>query len=195
MKISSLEFIGTYGYPNKLPRDQRPEVALFGRSNAGKSSLINTLLNRRGAARISKTPGKTRSANYFLINGRFYFVDMPGYGYAKVSKAEIARWAKIYDTYIDDRDRNNGLVQLLDIRHDPTAADRELAARLSETSRPLCLVFSKSDKVKPSQISSRVRDILSRLEVSPAAAAIPFSSVTGRGKKELWNWIRDALSL
>jgi len=195
MKITNLQFIGTYGYPHKLPHDRRPEVALFGRSNVGKSSLINTLLNRRGAARISKSPGKTRSANYYLINDRFYFVDMPGYGYAKVSKAEIARWAKIYDTYIEDGDRNNGLVQLLDIRHDPTAADKELAARLARTSRPLCLVFSKSDKVKPSQINSRVGDILSHLDISQAAAAIPFSSVSGRGKKELWNWIRDVLSL
>ena len=195
MKIRSLEFIGTYGYPNKLPRDRRPEVALFGRSNVGKSSLINTMLNRRGAARISKTPGKTRSANFFLINESFYFVDMPGYGYAKVSKAEIARWTRVYDTYIEDHKRNNGLIQLLDIRRDPSEADRELTARLSATSRPLCLVFSKSDKVKASELNRRIADILSHLDVGATAAAIPFSSVSGQGKRELWNWIRDVLSV
>ncbi len=195
MKIRTLEFIGTYGYPNKLPRDRRPEVALFGRSNVGKSSLINTLLNRRGAARISKTPGKTRSANFFLVNQVFYFVDMPGYGYAKVSKAEIARWAKIYDTYIEDRERNNGLIQLLDIRHDPSDADRELASRLSGTSRPLCLVFSKSDKVKAALVNGRIADIVSHLDVGATTAAIPFSSVSGQGKKELWTWIREVLSV
>ena len=95
-------------------------MAFVGRSNVGKSSLINTLLNRRGVARISKTPGKTRSANFFRINDRFHFVDMPGYGYAKVSKSEKERWMKIYEQYISDTTRKNALVQLLDIRHDPT---------------------------------------------------------------------------
>lgn len=195
MKITSVEFIGTYGYPSKLPREQRPEVALFGRSNVGKSSLINTMLNRRGVARISKTPGKTRGANYFRINDRFYFVDMPGYGYAKVSKSEKARWTKIYDQYVADDDRNNALVQLLDIRHDPTAADVELAARLAETARPLCLVFNKSDKVKASQVDRRIREILGQLDVGTHAGAIPFSSVSGRGKDELWGWIARTLSI
>jgi GTP-binding protein len=195
MRVSSVEFIGTFGYPNKLPRDRRPEVALFGRSNVGKSSLINTLLNRRGVARISKTPGKTRGANYFRINDRFYFVDMPGYGYAKVSKSEIARWAQIYDLYIADENRNNALALLLDIRHDPTTADKELASRLSATSRPLCLVFNKSDKVKPSRIKDRVGEIVAHLDVDDSAAAIPFSSVSGRGKRELWGWIRETLSI
>jgi GTP-binding protein len=195
MKITSVEFIGSFGYPHKLPREARPEVAIFGRSNVGKSSLINTLLKRRGVARISKTPGKTRSANFFRINDRFHLVDMPGYGYARVSRAEKARWTRIYDQYVADESRNNAYVQLLDMRHDPTEADRESVARLSGATRPLCLVFNKSDKVRPAHADRRIREILSHLDADPGTVCISFSSVTGKGKSELWSWIEDVLSL
>ena len=195
MKIKDVEFTGSFGYPHKLPKEQRPEVALFGRSNVGKSSLINTLLGRRGVARISKTPGKTRSANYFLINDRFFFVDMPGYGFARASRPEIARWSKIFDQYLRDTTRNNAIIQLLDARHDPTSADIENVRRMSATERPLCLVFNKSDKVKPSQFNRRIRDSLSKMEVSEKAAVITFSSVSGDGRRELWAWIQEVLSL
>jgi GTP-binding protein len=195
MKITSVEFIGSFGYPHKLPREARPEAAFFGRSNVGKSSLINTLLGRRGVARISKAPGKTRSANFFRVNERFHFVDMPGYGYAKVSKAEAARWTKIYEQYVLDDTRKNAFIQLLDVRHDPTEADKESVARLSATARPLCLVFNKSDKIKASQLERRTRHILSQLDADPGAAVVMFSSVTGHGKAELWSWIADVLSL
>lgn len=195
MKVTSVEFVGSFGYPHKLPREARPEVAFFGRSNVGKSSLINTLLGRRGVARISKTPGKTRSANFFRINERFHFVDMPGYGYAKAPKTEIARWTKIYDQYVSDDTRHNALVQILDIRHDPTEADRESVARLTASGRVLCLVFNKSDKVKSSQLERRIGQILAQLEADPRTVVVPFSSVSGRGKRELWGWITDVLSL
>lgn len=195
MKVTSVEFVGSFGYPHKLPREARPEVAFFGRSNVGKSSLINTLLGRRGVARISKTPGKTRSANFFRINERFHFVDMPGYGYAKAPKTEIARWTKIYDQYVSDDTRRNALVQILDIRHDPTEADRESVTRLTASGRVLCLVFNKSDKVKSSQLERRIGQILAHLEADSRTVVIPFSSVSGRGKRELWGWITDVLSL
>jgi len=195
MKVREVEFIGSFGYPHKLPREQRPEVAVFGRSNVGKSSLLNTLLGRHGVARISKTPGKTRSANFFKINDRFFVVDMPGYGFARASKAEIARWTKIFNQYVDDTERNNALIQLIDIRHDPTAADVENARRLSRTGRPLCLVFNKADKVKSSQLNRRIGDSLAKMEVDGTAAVIPFSSVSGVGKRELWGWIGQTLSL
>jgi GTP-binding protein len=195
MKVSSVEFIGSFGYPHKLPKEARPEAAFFGRSNVGKSSLINTLLARKGVARISKTPGKTRSANFFRINERFHFVDMPGYGYAKAPKAEIERWTRIYDQYVADDTRRNAMIQLLDIRHDPTQADRESVLRLSGCDRPLCIVFNKSDKVKKSQVDRRIGEILSHLDADPRAVVMPFSSVSGEGKKELWGWIQDVLSL
>jgi GTP-binding protein len=195
MKVVSVEFVGSFGYPHKLPREARPEVAFFGRSNVGKSSLINTLLGRKGVARISKAPGRTRSANFFRINDRFHFVDMPGYGYAKVPKSEKERWTRIFDQYAADRSRHNALIQLLDIRHDPTEADRESVERLSSTGRPLCLVLNKSDKVKSSQVESRIQEILGKLEADPGAAVVPFSSVSGKGRGELWAWISDVLSV
>jgi GTP-binding protein len=195
MKVTSVEFVGSFGYPHKLPKEARPEVAFFGRSNVGKSSLINTLLGRKGVARISKTPGKTRSANFFRINDRFHFVDMPGYGYAKAPKTEKARWTKIFDQYAADDTRNNALIQLLDIRHNPTEADRESVARLSASGRPLCLIFNKSDKVKPSQTNRRIREILGQLDAAPETVVLTFSSVSGDGKRELWGWIRDILSV
>jgi GTP-binding protein len=195
MKVRDVEYIGSFGYPNKLPREQRPEVAMFGRSNVGKSSLINTLLGRRGVARISKTPGKTRSANFFKINDRFFLVDMPGYGFARASKTEIARWSKIFDQYVADLGRNNALVQLIDVRHDPTSADVDNVRRMSQTGRPLCLVFNKADKVKASQLRTRIGKSLSLLDVSGDAAVIAFSSVSGVGKRELWGWIADSLEL
>lgn len=195
MKITSVEYVGSYGYPSKLPREQRPEVALFGRSNVGKSSLINSLLGRTGVARISKTPGKTRSANFFKVNDRFFLVDMPGYGYAKVSKAEQGRWVKIFEQYLGDDTRRNGLIQLLDIRHTPTAQDVESVARMRNTERPLCIVFSKSDKVKRGALQRQIAAALSTVKAPGNAAVIPYSSVTGQGKRELWAWLEDTLGL
>jgi GTP-binding protein len=195
MKIKSVKYVGSYGYPQKLPREQRPEVALFGRSNVGKSSLINSLLGRRGVARISKTPGKTRTANFFLINDRFYFVDMPGYGFAKVPKAERERWTKIYGQYVADKERNNAIIQLIDLRHKPSDDDIESVARFAATGRPLCLAFTKSDKVKRSATRSHIATALGLFDLPRETAVIPFSSVSGEGKPELWAWVADVLSL
>ena len=136
MRVTSLDFVGSFGYPQKFPNEGRPEVAFFGRSNVGKSTLINTLLGRRKAARTSKTPGKTRSANYFRINERFLFVDMPGYGYAKVAKEEKKRWRKIIDNYLEERDTGKGVVQLLDIRREATPAPRSARSGRFPTPAP-----------------------------------------------------------
>lgn len=168
---------------------------MFGRSNVGKSSLINTLLGRHGVARISKTPGKTRSANFFLVNDRFLLVDMPGYGYAKVARSEQQRFAKVFTQYLDDDTRRNALVQLVDARHDPTDADIESVDRMSATGRPLCIVFNKADKLKRAALERSIRTALNRFDTRPDVAVIPFSSVTGTGKRELWAWIRATLSL
>ena len=195
MKVTSVEFIGSFGHPHPLPREQRPEVAFFGRSNVGKSSLITTLLGRSGVARISKSPGKTRAANFFRVNDRFYLVDMPGYGFARVSKSEKERWVKLCEQYIGEDNRNNALIQLLDARHEPTEADIESVGRLNGSQRPLCLVFNKVDKVKPSQLNQQIAQCLSILRVDAGAAVIPFSSVSGVGKRQLWAWIKDSLSL
>ena len=146
-------------------------------------------------ARISKTPGKTRMANFFRINDRFHLVDMPGYGYARASKTELARWQALSAQYLADESRHNVVVQLIDARHAPTDADVESLARLAESGRPLCVVFNKSDKVKPSAARAGVAEALRRLEAPTNAAVISFSSVTGEGRRELWAWIEDTLAL
>jgi GTP-binding protein len=195
MQVRSIEFQGSFGYPAGLPDDLRPEVALFGRSNVGKSSLINTLLGRRSEARVSKTPGKTRAANYFLINDTFHLVDMPGYGYAKAPKAERARFQKLFEQYIEADDRRSAMVQLIDARHDPTDLDLESIDRLRRSRRPMCLVFTKADKVSRNKLDASIAKALRGMDVRRETGVVPFSSVTGQGKKELWGWIEAALRL
>jgi GTP-binding protein len=195
MQVRSVEFFGAFGYPAGLPEDDRPEVALFGRSNVGKSSLINTLLGRRGEARVSKTPGKTRAANYFKINERFFLVDMPGYGYARAPKTERARFQKLFEQYIEADDRRSAMVQLIDARHDPTDLDLESIDRLRRSRRPMCLVFTKADKVSRNKLDATIARSLRGMDVRPDTGVVPFSSITGQGKKELWGWIEAALTL
>jgi GTP-binding protein len=189
MKIQSVEFLGSFGYPAPLPEASRFEVALFGRSNVGKSSLINTLLGREGVARVSKTPGKTRAANYFVVNGRFLLVDMPGYGYAKLSKSEIERLRRLREEYVGDTTRAGALVQLIDARHEPTALDVESVSSLHDAGRPLCVVFTKADKVAKSSLHGSITRALRSLDLRSDIGVVPFSSITGQGKAELWAWI------
>lgn len=193
MQVRSVEFYGSFGYPAGLPEDDRPEVALFGRSNVGKSSLINALLGRRGEARVSKTPGKTRAANYFTINDRFFLVDMPGYGYARAPRTERARFQKLFEQYLDADDRRSAMVQLIDARHDPTVLDLESIGRLRRSRRPMCLVFTKADKVPKSSLRPAIARALQRLDVPADTGVVPFSSVTGQGRAELWAWIESHL--
>jgi GTP-binding protein len=195
MQVRSVEFLGSFGYPTSLPTDFRPEVAFFGRSNVGKSSLLNTILGRRGEARVSKTPGKTRAANYFKINDKFFLVDMPGYGYAKAPKTERARFIKLFEQYIDADDRRSAMVQLIDARHDPTPLDFESIDRLRRSHRPFCLVFTKADKVSRGKLDASISKALHGIDVRRDTGVVPFSSITGQGKRELWAWIEGALSL
>jgi GTP-binding protein len=195
MQVRSVQFFGSFGYPAGLPDAVRPEVALFGRSNVGKSSLINTLLGRRSEARVSKTPGKTRAANFFNINDAFFMVDMPGYGYAKAPKTERARFMKLFEQYIEADDRQSAMVQLIDARHEPTDLDLESIARLRKSRRPLCLVFTKADKVSRNKLDQSIAHALRGMEVRQNTGVVPFSSVTGQGKRELWAWIESALAL
>ena len=194
MRIQSVEFLGSFGYPSPLPAARRPEVALFGRSNVGKSSLINTLIGREGVARVSKTPGKTRAANFFDINKDFVLVDMPGYGYAKLSKSEIVRLGRLREEYLEANDRHSALVQLIDARHLPTELDVESVAQLEDAGRPLCLVFTKADKVAKSSLRETLTRALSHLDARSDTGVVPFSSMTGQGKAELWAWIETQLA-
>jgi GTP-binding protein len=195
MRIKTVEYTGSFGFPGGFPADPRPEVAMFGRSNVGKSSLINTLLGRDGVARTSKTPGKTRAANFFRVNDRFHIVDMPGYGYAKLPRSESRRFVELFQLYLDEPDRNNALIQLIDTRREPTDQDLESLERMNRTQRPMCIVFTKSDKVNKSSMNSRMATAIRKFHVRPDTGVIAFSSTTGNGRRELWAWIETVLSL
>ena len=192
MKIKSVEYIGSYVDADAFP-DVGPEFVFLGRSNVGKSSLINTLVNRKNVARTSNTPGKTRAANYYQVNESFTFVDMPGYGFAEVAKTERAKWERLINGYLKHRAPLCGVVLLLDIRHNAMKNDVEMAERLSEAGRPLCLVFNKTDKIKERDIDARIGAYLGAVEVDPGTAVVAFSSESGKGRREVLAWIEDQL--
>ena len=171
--------------------DGRPEIAFLGRSNVGKSSLINSLLSRKGLARTSNTPGRTQSINYFLINGEFYFVDLPGYGYAKVSKAMRADWGKMAERYLSKPDGLVLCVQLIDSRHDPTELDLELNDWLLVNGKPSVIVATKSDKLSRTRLQAQLK--LSS-ELLGSREMIPYSSETGAGREKLWSEIQRAVA-
>lgn len=161
----------------------------MGRSNVGKSSLINTLVGCRNLARTSNTPGKTRTMNYYLVNDAFLLVDMPGYGYAQVSKAERARWERLVAGYVAKRETLCGVVQLLDVRHTPTRADRDLLRLVEGAGRSLCLAFNKVDKLSRTGVAKSIAEHLRALDAAEETAVVAFSSETGEGKRELWAWL------
>lgn len=170
-----------------------PEIAFAGRSNVGKSSLLNRLLNRRHLAGTSKTPGKTRTLNYYRVNGSLHFVDLPGYGYAKRGQRERRQWAELINGYLGTRTSLRGIVHLMDARHDPTARDMQLAAWLIQFGRPFLLVATKVDKLPGSRRKSRLdrtRDLLSGVGEYDL---VPFSAVSGLGRHAVWRWIQDVV--
>lgn len=171
--------------------DGRPEVAFLGRSNVGKSSLINSLLMRKGLARTSNTPGRTQSINYFLINDAFYFVDLPGYGYAKVSKAMRADWGKLAEQYLSKPSGLALCVQLIDSRHNPTELDLQLNEWLSEYAKPSVIVATKADKLSRNQLR---KQLMSSGELLGSHEILAYSSATGSGRDKLWFEIEKSVS-
>ncbi len=184
------EFVGSFHTLEQLPKDSLPQVALAGRSNVGKSTLLNRLVGRKDLAKVSATPGKTRALNFYLINKTFYLVDLPGYGFAKVSKAEKDAWARSIETYLTGGVHLAGLVLLLDARRDVTPDDVTLLSWLAERQLPALAVITKSDKVNRDQVNRKVR----RTEQELGIPALPFSSVSGVGKEELIASIRDLIA-
>lgn len=190
MKILSAEFTKSAFNESHWTVDGLPEIAFLGRSNVGKSSLLNSLLNRRGLARTSNTPGRTQSINFFLINESFYFVDLPGYGYAKVSKAMRADWGKMAEEYLAGRGELALSIHLVDSRHKPTALDRDLHEWLVYHGKNHIVVATKADKLSTNNLKKSLHEIEKDL---PESRVIAYSSTTGRGKDELWNEIANAL--
>lgn len=190
MKILQAEFVKSAFDRLHWTTDGRPEIAFLGRSNVGKSSLINSLLQRKGLARTSNTPGRTQSINFFLVNESFYFVDLPGYGYAKVSKTMREDWGKMAEDYLLERAELRLFIQLVDARHKPTALDRTLHEWLVYHRKPALIVATKADKLSKTQLTKSLRLIEENL---PATPLIAYSSETGKGRDAVWSAIEKSL--
>lgn len=190
MKITSAEFVRSAFDRSHWITDGRPEIAFLGRSNVGKSSLLNSLLGRRGLARTSNTPGRTQSINYFLVNDSFYFVDLPGYGYAKVSKSMRADWGVMARDYLTERSELVLFIQLVDSRHHPTELDKQLNDWLIVNGKIHLVVATKADKSSNNQLQKQLREIRREL---PESKIVPYSSSTGKGRDDVWAEIAEAL--
>lgn len=191
MRIVSAEFIKSAFSRSHWPEDGLPDIAFLGRSNVGKSSLINSLLLRNGLARTSNTPGRTQSINFFLINDAFYFADLPGYGYARVSKTMRADWGKMAEEYLSDRRELALCVQLIDSRHKPTALDLQLNEWLLHHDKPHLVVATKSDKLSNNELN---RSMTETRKLISASKVLSYSARTGRGRDQLWSEITEAIS-
>lgn len=194
MKITSAEYIISAADPSQFPPDGLPELALVGRSNVGKSSLINRLTGRRSLAKTSGTPGKTRLLNFYRINQTWYLVDLPGYGYARVSGQMRRQWRPLVEGYLSNRPQLRGVIQLIDIRHPPTADDRQMYAWLTHYRLPVILVATKADKIARGRWGQHLKIIEKELGLLPSAGLIPFSAKTGQGTEELAQEIVKILS-
>lgn len=190
MKISSAEFVKSAFNKRHWPQDGLPEISFLGRSNVGKSSLINSLLQRKGLARTSNTPGRTQSINYFLINESFYFVDLPGYGFAKVSKSMRSDWGKMAEEYLSEREEMALSIQLVDSRHEPSALDMQLHEWLMFNQKDHLVVATKSDKLSANLLQKQLTSIRQFMKGS---IVLGYSASTGKGKDSVWNEIEAAL--
>jgi GTP-binding protein len=183
--IRSLEFLGGMAAPGGWrPDPTLPEIAFAGRSNVGKSSLLNKLIRRRKFARVSNTPGRTREVNFFKVNDAFLFVDLPGYGYARISKERRAEWRPLIESYLRSSPQLRGIVLLLDVRHDPTDDDRQMLDFLSDLGVPTIVVLTKIDKLTSRQRAQRIPELSAGLGLD-ADQVVQFSAVSGEGRNEL----------
>ena len=189
MKIRSSEITMSAVHRHQYPTDGIPEIALAGRSNVGKSSLTNALLNRRNFARTSSTPGKTRTINFYLINKEFFFVDLPGYGYAKVAKSEKDKWGQVMERYLQDRDELCAIFLLVDIRHEPTADDKMMYDWIKYYGYDCVVVATKADKISRGQYLKHLSVIRKKLQLEKDEKIIPVSSSKKTGVEELWSEI------
>ncbi len=189
MKVKTAEFILGAASLKQLPRGGLPEIALAGRSNVGKSSLLNRLMGRKSLARISRTPGKTRELNLYLIDRTFIIVDLPGYGFAKVPPSMKERWAKLIEGYLHEREELAGIVHLVDVRHPPTADDVQMHEWIKHFRVPALIAATKADKITRSKRATAQKTIKDALTPDDATPIVLFSATTGEGTKEVWAWL------
>ena len=175
-----------------LPKNERPEVAFAGKSNVGKSSLINALMNRKALARTSAQPGKTQTINFYNVNEELYLVDLPGYGYAKVSQQEKEQWGKLIERYLHGSVSLRRVFLLVDIRHEPSANDRMMYDWIVHNGFEPVIIATKLDKIKRSQKDKQVKLIKEGLKVLPGTRIVPFSAQTKQGREEIWELISEA---
>ena len=194
MKIKKAELETVCGPTSKLPHNTQPEVAFIGKSNVGKSSLINSLMNRKSLARTSAQPGKTQTLNFYHLNDEIYLVDLPGYGYAKSSKVEREKWGEMIERYITSSEQLEVVFLLIDIRHDPTKNDVEMYEWLKYMEMQTIVIATKSDKLKKHQIQQSVKNIEKCLHAEEDDLIIvPYSSVTKEGREEIWDFMDQIL--
>jgi len=192
VKIDSVGFVTSAGNASECPQGTHPEIAVSGRSNVGKSSLLNSLLGRKGLAMVSGTPGKTQRLNYFLVNDQFHVVDLPGYGYARAPNSVRNQWRQMMQDYLRTRRQLVAVIQLVDSRHAPSREDREMVQWLRDENLPFCLVATKMDKLRQSERQPALRAIAGALELPGAQPFVPYSSQTGEGRAALLAWIEHA---
>jgi GTP-binding protein len=193
MRVHAAAFLLSAGRADQFPRGPWPQIAFAGRSNVGKSSMINRLLGRRGLARTSNTPGRTRTINFYQVNDAFLFVDLPGYGYAKVSRALQETWWDLVETYLTREARLRGVIHIVDARHPPTLQDRDLQKFLDAAGVPSLVVLTKADKVPPGQCAAARAAAAGALRLPDPESALFFSAETGKGVPDLWRAIEERL--
>ena len=195
MKIKKVELETVCGITSKLPDNKRIEIAFIGRSNVGKSSLINSLLNRKSLARTSSQPGKTQTINFYNINQELYLVDLPGYGYAKVSAREQENWGKMIERYLKKSKQLKGVFLLIDIRHAPGANDRQMYEWILSKGYQPIIIATKLDKIKKAQLQKNLKILREDLGLRKGTIIIPFSAQTKQGREEIWNVAESLISV
>ncbi len=183
------------GITSRLPETKRPEIAFAGKSNVGKSSLINALMNRKALARTSSQPGKTQTINFYNINEAMYLVDLPGYGYAKVSPSEKAKWGKMIEKYLHTSKDLKAVFLLVDIRHEPSANDKQMYDWILHNGYEPIIIATKLDKLKRSQVQKSIKAIREGLKLPKEGILIPFSAETKQGREEIWNLMDELTGL
>ena len=193
INFNHAEFVRSAAAPSQFIRSSQPSVVFAGKSNVGKSSVINRVLNRKNFARVGNTPGKTVHVNYFQIDGRLFFVDLPGYGYADVSRSEKKRWAKLMEAFFAESSLMTLGIHIVDARHSPTAGDVQMAQWFQQSGCPFLVLANKLDKLKKSEIEKNLQVIRETLSLTNEIPLIPFSAETGQGREALINEITKAI--
>ena len=193
MVIKNVSLETVCGITSKLPDNPYPEIAFAGKSNVGKSSLINALMNRKSLARTSAQPGKTQTINFYNINDALYFVDLPGYGYAKVSETEKEKWGKMIENYLHKSKQLKAVFLLIDIRHEPSANDKNMYEWILYQGYKPVIIATKLDKINRSQIQKHIKMVKTGLNVEKDTVVIPFSAQTKQGREEIYDYIDSLL--